>query len=127
MDLIRSEADPEKDDYISSISRGGLIHPSDLILMTSFHACALWSKIRDTDQYLNTLLQGTNAKEVFAGCFLELLRADIDAEYILTAKCKKNHPFKAFVPKIAAVIFNGCAKNYLTSITSKIHAGKKRK
>ena len=128
MNLIKSEADPEKkDDYISSISRGGLIHPSDVLLMTSLHACALWVKIRDTDQLRNMLLQSTNAKDVFAGCFLKLVKSDIDAEYIVTAKCKKDHSFKDLIPKIAAVIFNGCAKNYVTSINSKIHAAKKRK
>ena len=59
-------------DFTAAVSRGGLLKPSDLLLMTSLHACSFWSKIRKDEDLRKMLLATTNPKEVFVGCLVKL-------------------------------------------------------
>ena len=113
-------------DFTAAVSRGGLLKPSDLLLMTSLHACSFWSKIRKDEDLRKMLLATTNPKEVFVGCLISLMTEDINTKSILSAKCKKGHLFKSKVAKILGAIFNACAKNLVEEYKSTIHASKKR-
>ena len=57
---------------------------------------------------------------------MKLLQAETNTKSVISANCKNSHLFKYMIPRIAAIMFNGCAKNLVVSYNSTIHTARKR-
>ena len=86
-----------KDEFISIVTRGGLLKPSDIVYITSAHAWAMYCHIRDDDVCKNILLSSSNPRHVFCATFVEKLHEN-ETNAILTSSCVNGHLFEDFSP-----------------------------
>jgi len=62
-------------------------------------------------------------QEVFVGCFVHLLKSDVNKELIMDQKCERGHKFADLVPRIAMTAFNIIAVNFVSDINDKMARG----
>ena len=127
-----NDSDPDRDllesseQFTNLVSRGGLLHPSDILYLVCVHAWALWRDVRDDSTTMNSLMKTTNQRRVFVAAFMNKLEESERTQSILHASCNKGHKFTGTIEKTCAAIFNGMAANMTKVQNSKVHAGKKR-
>ena len=114
------------DEFTISISRGGLIHPSDLLYLVCVHAWAMWIKIRDDKKIFREFMGKSNQRNVFVESFMEKLTEAECTQPIINAACNQKHSFNSITKIACTVIFNGMASNLSKVQNSKMHAGRKR-
>ena len=110
-----------KEEFITSISRGGLIKPSDYIYVTSVHASCLSQYIFKNEDVKKSLLGTQNPREVFIESFLIILRNDDNLLKLLDIECTKGHDQEKSIRRIAFTIFNISAKNYVSELNDEIN------
>ena len=76
-----------KDEFISIVTRGRLLKPSDIVYITSVHVWAMYCHIRDDDVCKNILMSSSNPRNVFCATFVEKLHDENETNAILTSSC----------------------------------------
>ena len=114
-----------KEDFLNSINRGGLVHPSDLVHLVCMQALHL----------RNELFHGEIEKAFFETelqleVFVDPLRIKLDNTLELLSpldqECDDGHNFASFIPNITAKFFNCLSKNVSAKANDSIHASRKR-
>ena len=128
--LITDENDSDllesSEQFTNLVSRGGLLHPSDILYLVCVHAWALWREVRDDSSMSSVLLKTTNQRRVFVAAFMKKLAESERTQSLLRATCNKDHKFTGIIEKACTVIFNGMAANMTKVQNSKNHAGRER-
>ena len=112
--------------FIDTISRGGLIKPSNLLFVTCMHASDLIQYIQNNPTILRYMYNSVDSRSVFVEAFICKLKENTDTQSILNACCTKGHEFKTNLRKVIGTLFNIFAKNMVTECNNKIHADRKR-
>ncbi len=115
-----------KEDFINSVSRGGLRKPSDSMYVSCVHASSLNRYIFKNEDIKKSLLATKNPRDTFIECFLKILENDDDASGLITMKCAKGHTNSKYLQRVAFTIFNINAKNYVSELNDQIHLTRKR-
>ena len=115
-----------KEEFTTSISRGGLCKPSDDIFISSAHAFSLLRYVIHDDRHKKTLLSTQNPKNAFIEVFLRVLAKDDNTNSVLSMKCKSGHSQEKGIRRVAFTAFNICCKNIVSEIRDEAHAMKKR-
>ena len=114
-------------DYALSISRGGLLEPSDLVFTTAQHARFMYGYMKEHPDVEKDLNSG-NPRDLFVANFIAKIKEEeCSNASIMNAKCKKGHSFEPYVKSIAVAMFNCFAVNAVNEANSAIHEQKKRK
>ena len=72
------------------------------------------------------LLVSTNPQSLFTNLFVHILDDNSSMTEITAANCGNSHIYSTFAKNIASTFFNLMAKNYISDMNDRIHAGKKR-
>ena len=107
-----------KDEFIASVSRGGLSKLSDYIYIASVNASSLYRFIFDYENLPNTLFGTQNPRKTFIESYMSLL---------MSIKCEKGHNHNKNLCCVAFTIFNISAKNYVSEVKDKLGEFKKNK
>ena len=124
-ELTSTEDIEEGKMFVDSISRGGLVKPSDIMFVTCMHASHLIRYIRNRPSLLRYLYDCTDARSVFLEAFLSKLN-EKETEPIMEAKCSDGHEFKTNIKKVIGTMFNIFALNMIRECNNSIHADRKR-
>ena len=116
----------EKVEFISIVSRGSLLKPSDLVYITCIHVRILYHHIKARKEAFDLLLASTKPQSLFTNLFVYILDDNSSMTEITTANCGNSHIYSTFAKNIASIFFNLMAKNYISDMNDRIHAGKKR-
>ena len=116
-----------KDEFIASVSRGGLSKPSDYIYIASVHASSLYRFIFDNENLRNTLLGTQNPRKTFIESYMSMLENDEYTVKLMSIKCEKGHNHNKNLCRVAFTIFNISAKNYVSEVKDKLREFKKNK
>ena len=116
----------EKVEFISIVSRGGLLKPSDLVYITCIHVWTLYHHIKERKEAFDLLLASTNPQSLSTNLFVHILDDNSSMTEITAANCGNSYIYSTFAKNIASTFFNLMAKNYISDMNDRIHAGKKR-
>ena len=111
---------------MESISRGGLIKPSDLLNIVAAHANDLWKYIKTNPHILKVFVSSINSRSLFTKVFLKKLEESSATDAIMNTTCKSDHKFLPYVQLISNAMFNIFAKNVVSDFNSIIHQTRKR-
>ena len=103
---------PAKEAFIESVSRGGLIKPSNYLFNSSVHAASLYTRISLRKSFLST----SNPRATFIECFVKLIESDEMSAPLLRIKCIPGHSRNKQIRRTAFTIFNISAKNYASNL-----------
>ena len=59
----------DDEEFLRIVSRGGLQHPSDYVLITTCHAYQFYEKLKDNEALNNLLLDSLNPREILNNAF----------------------------------------------------------
>ena len=126
----RIEHDTEKlhakEDFLKSITRGGLLEPSDMLYVICCHGWTLFAELSQQERNKILLLSFHYPRASFVEVFLRTLENESNTKDLLATECVNNHPFKRHIKVIAETLFNIFAKNLTAEANSKIHKSRKR-
>ena len=122
-DFTRTEEDftRAKEDFLKSIDRGGLVTPSELVFLISFHANQLHDEVFTGGEIQKRFLATESQQSSFVELFRRKMENSPSAENIFNQKCNKGHCFLSFVPTITAQFFNCVAKNFAGRLNDEIN------
>ena len=123
---LTDEISREKEEFVSLVTRGGLLKPSDLVYVTCVHAWSLYHSIKDSNDAFNLLLSSSNPRTLFTEFFITILEDNDSMTETLKTSCGNGHTFLTFAKRAVSTFFNLMAKNYVSNMNDQIHAGKKR-
>jgi hypothetical protein len=116
-----------KEDFINSISRGGLRKPSDCIYISCVHASSLNRYIFSNEELKKLILEAKNSRDTVIDSFMKMIENDTNASELLSIKCTKGHTHTKYLRRVAFTIFNINMKNYVSELNDAIATSKKRK
>ena len=111
IDTIEAEA---KEEFIASVSRGGLTKPSDFLFIASLHASELFKFITKDVELKNTFFSTTNPRDTFVESYEKIQESDNSCEKMINGKCEQGHSFRKFIRRVSYSIFNISAKNFVS-------------
>ena len=115
-----------KEEFLKSISRGGLLRPSDVLYITCCHGWKLLMELTQKESNRILLMSSYNPRTTFVEVLAQKLESATHTRYILETRCINNHPFKDHLKQISQTQFNLFAKNFTAEANSKIHKNRKR-
>ena len=123
---LTDEISREKEEFVSLVTRGGLLKPSDLVYVTCVHAWSLYHSIKDSNDVFNLLLSSSNPRTLFTEFFITILEDNDSMTETLKTSCGNGHTFLTFAKRAVSTFLYLMAKNYVSNMNDQIHAGKKR-
>ena len=114
-----------KEEFVASVSRGGLSRPSDYT--ASVHASCLYNFIFNDENLQKTLLCTHNPRKTFVESFMCMIKNDDNSASLLSIECKNGHKHKNHLRRVAFTIFNISAKNYASEINDQAQKKKATK
>jgi len=123
---IEEEDTKKREEFLQSVSRGGLVTPSDLVYLAS--ACALHLKgdIFDGGIIQEKFLSAKNPRATFVAVLQKQMCNSVDIYETFNQSCSVGHSFLSFIPTIGSKMFNCASKNFITELNDTIHASRKR-
>ena len=116
-----------KEEFVASVSIGGLSQPSDYIYIASVHASCLYNFIFNDENLRKTLLCTHNPRKTFVESFMCMIKNDDNSASLLSIECKNGHKHKNHLHRVAFTIFNSSAKNYASEINDQARKKKATK
>ena len=126
LEISDEKEQKERERFLKSIDRGGLVTPSELLYLVCMHAVELKVELFDDGPIQKMFFELESPREVFAETLAQKSSNTLEAQEVLDQRCKNGHKFLQFVPRIAKTMFNCISKNFIASINDKIHASRKR-
>ena len=115
-----------KEEFVRSVTRGGLIKPSDALYVLCAHVYMMYTFIINDEQKKQVLLSASNPRSVFVETFIQKCEENENTCVILDSKCVKGHCMKPFMVKGVFTMFNIFAKNLTSERNTEIHKKRKR-
>ena len=116
-----------KEAFVSAVSRGGLLRPSDAMYLAAVNATLLYRYISKDNELMKSLLETINPRDTFVDAYMTVTASDNTALTILKMKCKNEHQFSKYLRRTAFTIFNISAKNYAAKLNDVIRTDKAAK
>ena len=113
---LMDEISWEKEEFVSLVTRGGLLKPSDLVYMTCDHDWSLYHRIKDSNDAFNLHLSSTNPRTLFNEFFITILEDNDSMTETLKTSCGNGHTFLTFAKRAVSTFFNLMAKNYVSNM-----------
>ncbi len=116
-------------EYISLVSRGGLVYPSELTFSASVLVWSFYQAIKSQPEKFNLLHSpNVSAQKVFENAFLKYLDSFEETRLSFILKtCDAGHSFSLNLHLLTKKLFNVFSKNFVSNVNSKIHENKKRR
>ena len=92
-------------EFISKLSRGGLLKPSDVVYITCIHAFVFYQSVKDNTVTFEFLVNSTELMSVFTKSFVDILNESNSIVSILNTDCKKGHKFSLYLPQLTNICF----------------------
>ena len=97
----KSEHDTEelhaKEEFLKSITRGGLLEPSDMLYVICCHGWTLFAELSQQERNKILLLSFHYPRASFVEVFLRTLENESNTKDLLATECVNNHPFKRHI------------------------------
>lgn len=116
----------EREEFMRSVNRGGLVTPSELVYIICVHAMLLREDIFDGGEIQKFFRSFEFPRSVFVSVLQKKLDNTPESDKILNQTCNDAHSFSKFIPDIARRFFTCLSKNFTSSLNDKIHASRKR-
>ena len=113
----------DKSSMQAAISRGGFTKPSDYIYVCSIHSSALRSFIFSLEDLKKSLFSKENSRDTVHS-FMHIIESDENSSQLAEVQCTSGHKHYKFLSRVAFMIFNISAKNYVLSLNDCIRKSK---
>ena len=113
-----------KEAFVSAVSRGGLLRPSDAMYLAAVNATLLYRYISIDDELMKSLLATINPRDTFVDSYMSLTADDSTVKSLLQLKCNNGHQLSKNLRRTAFTIFNISAKNYAAKLNDAIRTEK---
>ena len=105
-----SEMDKEKEaevqKFVSIMSRGGLLTPSDQLYITCLYVYSCFEHINNTPEEKESLMLLTNPRASFVATSCERIQESVETVSILNSTCDSGHKWIDILPKVALKMFH---------------------
>ena len=122
---IGDELDAKKQ-FLTAVTRRGLIKPSDVMYVFTVHASSLFKFIITHGNAKQILLACHNRRSTFIQTFMHMIEDNEYTAPICDVKCESGHAIKRIISRVAFTVFNTCSKNFVSELNDKIHQSRKR-